>query len=195
MEVTKTLYVKNRKEWRSWLVMHHASKKEIWLIYYKNNSGKPRIPYDDAVEEAICFGWIDSIVKRLDEEKYCQRYTPRNFKSIWSDTNIMRLKKMLDADLMTKAGLDKVPPEVLKAAESGIIERRGSIIPKVMDTPSDLKNAFDKDAIALKNWEKFAPSHRKMYIYWIMDAKRPETRERRIDKVFEFARKNKKTMM
>jgi uncharacterized protein YdeI (YjbR/CyaY-like superfamily) len=195
MDVTETLYVKNRKEWRSWLVKNHASKKEIWLIYFKKHSGKTRIPYDDAVEEAICFGWIDSTVKKMDEERYCQRYTPRNHGSIWSDTNIMRLKKMLDAGLMTESGLGKVSPEVMDAARSGIIERKGSAVPKSLPMPEDLETALAKDETAQRNWAKFAPSHRKMYIYWVLDAKKPETRERRIARVLNYARENKRALI
>jgi uncharacterized protein YdeI (YjbR/CyaY-like superfamily) len=195
MEITETLYVKDRKKWRTWLEKHHASKKEIWLIYYKKHTGKPRIPYGDAVEEAICYGWIDSTVKRLDEEKYCQRFTPRNYKSIWSDINIMRLKKMLDAERMEQPGLDKVPPDIMNMARSGNILPRGPAIPEELETPKDLENALNENPDALENWKRFAPSHRKMYTHWVMDAKRPETKERRISRVVGFAKENKKTMM
>lgn len=195
MRITKTLHVTDRKGWRSWLAKHHESESEIWLIYYKKISGKPRIPYDDAVEEAICFGWIDSTVKKIDKERYCQRYTPRNPRSMWSDANIIRLKKMLDNGSMTQAGLAKVPSEVMEAAVSGMIEKKDRVIPKSLGTPEDLGNALAKNRQAQTNWGRFAPSHRKMYIYWILDAKRQETRQRRIAKVVEFARENRKTMM
>ena len=196
MEVTETLNVTNRKKWRAWLEKHHESKKEIWLIYYKKHTGKPRIPYDDAVEEALCFGWIDSTVKKLDDEKYCQRYTPRNYRSIWSDTNIIRLKKMLDQGLMMPQGLKKVPPEVMEAALSDKILKKGHVILKALETPEDLQAALEENPKAKINWEgKFAPSHKKMYIYWITDAKKPETRERRIARVVGFAEENRKTMM
>lgn len=103
----ETLYVKDRRELRSWLKKNHDSKKEIWLIYYKKNTGKPRIPYNDAVEEAICFGWIDGKVKSIDAEKYAQRYTPRRVNSQWSVLNIERAKKMIKQKKMTKWGLEK----------------------------------------------------------------------------------------
>lgn len=108
MKTTKKLYVKSRDEWRSWLQNNHAAEKEIWLIYYKKHTGKPRIPYDDAVEEALCFGWIDSIVKRIDDEKYIQKYTPRKDKSIWSELNKKRTEKMIKQGRMTEAGLIKI---------------------------------------------------------------------------------------
>lgn len=195
MEDKEILYVTARSEWREWLKKNHAKKKEIWLIYYKKHTGKPRIPYDDAVEEAICYGWIDSTVKRIDEEKYMQRYTPRRMDSIWSDTNIIRVKKMLDAGKLAEPGLKKIPDDVMKAAKSGKIRKTGRVIPKFLPTPPDLEEALAKNKKASGNWEKFAPSHRKMYIYWIEDAKRPETRERRIKRVVEMAEQNRKTMM
>lgn len=198
MEITETLYVKNRKAWRAWLEKNGTSKKEIWLIYYKKHTGKSRIPYDDAVEEAICFGWIDSTVKRIDEEKYCQRYTPRNFKSVWSDLNVMRVKKMLDAGQFTPAGLEKIPSEVMKAAKSGNIEtfgKEGQIIPKVLEPPKELLEALAANKIAQKNWNNFTQSRRKQIIWWIDDAKRADTRERRIAKAVQLAEENVRTAM
>ena len=108
MKITKTLYVTNRKEWRNWLLNNFDSKPEIWLIYYKKHTGKPRILYNDAVEEALCFGWIDSTIKRVDEEIYVQKFTPRKARSIWSDLNRKRAEKMINAGLMTSAGLIKI---------------------------------------------------------------------------------------
>ncbi len=108
MKITKTLYVTTRDEWRSWLEENHKSEKEIWLIYYKKHTGKPRIPYDDAVEEALCFGWIDSIIKRIDEEKYTQKFSPRKQNSAWSDLNKKRVKKLIEEGKMTKAGYETV---------------------------------------------------------------------------------------
>ena len=93
MEATKTLYVTHWKEWREWLEKNYATKQEAWLIYYKKHTGKPIIPYDDAVEEAICFGWIDSIIKRIDDEKYARKFTPRTEDSRWSELNKKRAKK------------------------------------------------------------------------------------------------------
>jgi uncharacterized protein YdeI (YjbR/CyaY-like superfamily) len=103
---SKTLYVTNRTDWRSWLRKHHDREKEIWLIYYKQLTGKPRIPYEDAVEEALCFGWIDSTVKRLDQERYAQKFTPRRANSHWSVLNKKRAKKMIQAGKMTADKLD-----------------------------------------------------------------------------------------
>ncbi len=195
MEITQTFYAKNRDEWRAWLKENHDSKKEIWLTRYKKHTGKPAVSYDDSIEEAICFGWIDSTVKRVDDEKYVQRLTPRRKGSIWSNTNIKRAKKMIDQEQMTQAGLKTIPDDVMEAVKTGNIKPTETVIPKVLPTPPGLTNALAKNEKARRNWEKFAPSHRKMYIYWIMDAKREETRERRIKKVVRQAAQNKKTMM
>ena len=87
MEITKTYYVATRSEWCKWLQKHHTSATEIWLIYYKKHTGMPRVSYNDAVEEALCFGWIDSLVKRVDADTYAQKFTPRKSKSKWSELN------------------------------------------------------------------------------------------------------------
>ena len=109
----KTLHLTTRRDWRAWLNSHHETEKEIWLIFQKKRTGKAGLTYDDAVEEAICFGWIDSIVKRRDEQTYVQRFTPRNLKSHWSMLNVDRAKKMMAAGLMTAAGLAKIDPSLL----------------------------------------------------------------------------------
>lgn len=180
----ETLYVKDRNEWRSWLEKHHDSKKEIWLIYYKKQTGKPRIPYDDAVEEAICFGWIDGQIKSLDDEKYIQRYTPRKSKSPWSDINIGRAKKMIKEGKMTKWGLETY--------HEGM--KNNKIIPssKNFSIPDDFKEALAKNLKALNNFNNFAPSTQLMYVYWISTAKREETRNKRIKEVVERSQQNKK---
>jgi uncharacterized protein YdeI (YjbR/CyaY-like superfamily) len=109
----KTLHVTKRRDWRAWLKSHHETEKEIWLIFHKKHTGKGRLAYDDAVEEAICFGWIDSIIKRRDEQTYVQKFTPRNLNSRWSSLNVERAKKMIAAGLMTAAGLAKIDPSLL----------------------------------------------------------------------------------
>ena len=168
MEITETLYVKDRKKWRAWLKKNGATKKEIWLIYYKKHTGKPRIPYDDAVEEAICYGWIDSTVKRIDDEKYCQRYTPRNKKSQWSAPNIKRLKLMLDAKMMTAAGLEKVPDIVMEAARTGNIQQVAPMIPDELEPPEELLMALASNKIAQENWNNFTQSRRKQIIWFLL---------------------------
>src|SRR5438874_9891192 len=108
MKMPKMLYVTNRDEWRAWLVDHQAAENEVWLVYYKKHTGQPRIPYDHAVEEALCFGWIDSIVKRIDGAKFAQKFTPRRDRTRWSALNKRRLRKLIREGRMTAAGLAKI---------------------------------------------------------------------------------------
>ncbi len=108
----KTLYVRNRKQWRAWLQKNHDKEKEIWLIYYKKSSGKPSISYNDAVEEALCLGWIDSIEKGLDAERFAGRYTPRKPKSNWSLSNRERARRLIASGLMTSSGRKALPQDL-----------------------------------------------------------------------------------
>ena len=181
-EITELIYFPSREKWRKWLEKNHAKKKDVWLLYYKAHTGKKRIPYDDAVEEAICFGWIDTTVKKVDHESFAQRFTPRNPKSSWSETNLMRARKMILEGKMAKSGLEK-----LGNALNEKIKKKNS-----MSTPKDLKEALGKKPRALENFMKYPPSHKRHYLWWLADAKKPETRKRRIKKVVEFALENKK---
>ena len=104
MNVGKTFYAKSRREWRAWLAKHHKSMSEIWLIYYKKHSGKPRIPYNDAVDEALCYGWIDSLLKPIDEFCYAQRYSPRKPTSKLSDMNRERVRRLIKAGADDEGG-------------------------------------------------------------------------------------------
>ena len=190
MEITETLCITNRDDWRAWLKKNYKTKTEIWLIYFKKHTGKPRIPYDDTVEEALCFGWIDSTVKRLDDEKYVRKYTPRRKNSIWSQLNIKRAQKMVKLGRMTKAGL-----ALFEEVEKKKIGSNAKIVKSTFVVPVDLKKALMKNKKALANFSDFAPSYRKMYIRWILDAKKKETRDRRIKRIIRLASHNKKSSM
>lgn len=176
----KTLYVSTRKDWRKWLEANHAKKKEIWLIYFKKHTGKPRIPYDDAVEEALCFGWIDSIVKRIDDERFMQKFTPRREKSAWSALNKKRALRLIRRGEMTEAGLALVDEAKKSGAWKNAVSR--STAPAM---PADLKKALAANRRAHELWGALAPSRRKLFIGWIEDAKRDDTRSRRIVKTIE----------
>jgi len=191
VRITEKLYVTHREAWRAWLKKNYKVKKEVWLIYYKKHTGKQRIPYDDAVEEALCFGWIDSTVNRLDDQKYAQKFTPRSPKSRWSQLNIKRAEKMIKVGRMTKAGL-ALFKEVDKNSEKRLITERST---KRFIIPSELKKALLKNNKALENFKNFAPSYKRMYIGWISGAKREDTRKKRIKRVLEWAEQNKKPGM
>ncbi|HEY5903728.1 MAG TPA: hypothetical protein VIU39_14345 [Anaerolineales bacterium] len=111
MEIGETLYVTDRKQFRRWFEQNHASKREIWLVQYKKASGKPSLPYLEAVEEAICFGWIDGFEKSMDAERYALRFTPRRPRSNWTETNRQRARSLIAAGRMTAAGLAALPPD------------------------------------------------------------------------------------
>ena len=184
------LYVTNRKEWREWLKKNHSKKNQIWLIYYKKHTGTPRIPYDDAVEEALCYGWIDSTVKRIDEETFMQKFTPRNKNSIWSKLNKQRVEKLIKSGKMRKAGMDRVGD----AKRNGEWDAAYSI-KDVVEIPPALKRALTKNKKAKENFDKFAPSYRRNYIGWVANAKRQETIDRRVTEVVKRAEKNMKPGM
>ena len=112
MEISERLLARSRQEWRDWLTQYHRDRKEIWLVYYKKTSGKTGISYDDSVEEALCFGWIDGAIKGIDEETYAGRFTPRRPRSPWSDSNRARVARLLQEGQMTEAGLAVLPPDL-----------------------------------------------------------------------------------
>jgi uncharacterized protein YdeI (YjbR/CyaY-like superfamily) len=181
----KTYYPRNRKAWRAWLQKHHETSPGIWLIYYKKESGKARVSYNDAVEEALCFGWIDSTMRPMDEERFIQRFTPRKPKSVWSALNKSRIEKMIEAGLMTPAGLEKI----------GLAKKNGSwtSIDHVenLEIPPDLQKAFNKNKKACKNFNNASRSYRKQVLYRVSSAKLPETRARRIAQAVEHLALNK----
>jgi uncharacterized protein YdeI (YjbR/CyaY-like superfamily) len=186
----KMVHVINRDDWRDWLQKNHNSEKEVWLVHYKRRTGKATIPYDDAVEEALCFGWIDSTIRKLDEEKYAQRYTPRRRHSKWSKLNVARARKMVERGRMTKAGLVRFSEA--KKDHKGTGER---VATRTLTLPPALKEALVSNKNAWENFSDFAPSYRRLYIGWVMDAKREETRKKRIEQVVKWAAKKKKPGM
>ncbi|MEX1138646.1 MAG: YdeI/OmpD-associated family protein [Bacteroidota bacterium] len=182
MEITKTLYVSTRSQWRAWLRKHHKSSREIWLIYYKKGSGKPRISYGDAVEEALCFGWIDSIAKPIDHRKYAQRFTPRKRKSPWSPANKERARRLIRAKKMTSAGL-----QAFKSAVSGISSSGQFKI------PPDILAALKSNALAWQHFRAFSNPYRRVRIGWIDGSrKRPEVFRQRLGYFLRMTEQGKK---
>ena len=176
MELKETLYVTNRKDWRSWLAKHHKNKKEIWLIYYKKHSGKPRIPYNDAVDEALCYGWIDSIVKKVDEERTAQRFTPRKEKSSWSEMNKERARRLIKAKKMTTAGLAKV---TVNLDEKFVV-------------PKDILRELKKDNLVWKNFQKFPLSYKRIRIGYIDGSRsQPDEFQKRLNYFIKKTKQNK----
>lgn len=191
MNISKTLYVTNRDDWRAWLEKNHKTEKEVWLIYYKKHTNQPRIPYDDAVEEALCFGWIDSTVQKIDDQRYAQKFTPRKSVSKWSELNKRRVRKLLKEGKMTQAGLTKVGDGVLEAEERSKVEAKK----KELVIPEYLKEAFRGNEKAWENFNNLAPSYRRHYVGWITIAKKEETRRKRMREAVELLARNEKLGM
>ena len=179
------LYLKTREEWRRWLDENHSSVDEVWLVYYKKPSGKPRIPYNEAVEEALCYGWIDGKIKRINDNYFIQRFTPRRPGSRWSKYNIERIQRLINEGQMK--------PEGLKAYNRAL-ERPHLIYENKADgdpvVPEDLASALIKNGLAKTNFNKFPLSSRRMFIDWLNSAKKAETRPKRIEKIVAFAEKD-----
>jgi len=190
--MSKTLHVTNREDWRTWLKENHDKEKEVWLIFFKKHMGKPRILYDDAVEEALCFGWIDSIVKRIDDEKYAQKFTPRKDTSKWSELNKKRTEKMIQEGRMTGAGLAKIKA----AKKSGKWEQSARAFSlEELVIPPELIRVLSANKKARENFNNLAPSYKKQYIGWLISAKREETKKARLKEVIERLEQNKKLGM
>lgn len=177
MVITESVYVPSRAAWRAWLAEHHASKREVWLIYYKRGTGRPRVEYGDAVEEALCFGWIDSTVKTLDAERYAQRFSPRKPGSNWSTPNLIRVKKLVASGLMTPAGAAHLPSRTEAKAFHRKHQKRlaGTTV-----APRDLAAALRATPEAHAQWKVLTPGYKRLFVRWITDAKQAATRARRV---------------
>lgn len=178
--VTKTV-----EKWRNWLAKHHNKKAYIWQIKYKKHTGKTAPTHRDSMDEAICFGWIDTIIRRLDLDRYAVKFVKRNKNSRWSKATIRHAKRLIKEKRMTPAGLE----EYKKGLKKPLHDRN---LPKNPKAPEDLKIALAKNKKAQENFESLAPSYRKRYLYLIISAKRPETRKKRIREVVRRSLQNKK---
>jgi len=185
MEPENIFYPKSRKEWRDWLIKNHEKEKRVGMIRYKNHTGKPSITHREAMDEAICFGWIDTTIKRIDDEKYRINFVKRNEKSRWSNATLRYGKEMIKKGLMYPQGL-KFYKEGLRKP---VIDHG---LPRNPETPRDLIKELEKTENGKKNFDSFAPSYRRTFIYWIERAKRQETRAKRIGIVVKKAQENNK---
>lgn len=179
----KKITVRTRDEWRKWLGKNYDTETEIWLVFYKKHTGKESIPYDDSVEEAICFGWIDSLVKRIDDDRYARKFTRRINKHQWSPSNLKRAGKMITEGRMTEAGLKVFDPR--EDTKQTQVKRS---IPT--DPPAIIERAFRKVPGVWESFNRLAPSHRRNYIGWIMSARKEETRQKRIEESIAYLSKD-----
>ena len=182
----QTFCPKSRQEWREWLHDNHDKKQSIWLIYFKKKSNAATIIYSEAVDEALCFGWIDSKSKPLDEEKFMQFFSRRKEKSVWSKVNKEKIERLISERLMTKAGY-----EIIETAKQNgfwtILDEAEALI-----IPDDLEKAFEKKANAKQYFLCLSRSDKRNILQWLVLAKRQETRENRINEIVKLAEQNQK---
>ena len=183
----RRVHFRSRKEWRAWLQAHHAKESEIWLTHYRVSSSQPGVRHQEAVEEALCFGWIDGQLKKIDDERYKLRYSPRRPNSPWSRINREKAEKLIRSGRMTAAGLARIE----EAKKAGTWQRAYTNRTRER-MPSDLKAALLENGQAWDNFSRFANTYRNMYIGWVVSAKTRETREKRIARVVAQAFQNKK---
>jgi uncharacterized protein YdeI (YjbR/CyaY-like superfamily) len=184
----KTFDARTRERWRQWLAKHHGSEPEVWLIFHKKHTGTSCLAYTDALDEALCYGWIDSLVKRIDDNRYARKFTPRKPESNWSSINIKRYNALKAAGKLTAPGLarspdgrpvvDAPPPGSLPAGFSEFVEQA--------------EKAIQQDGRASRAFEALAPSHRRRYVHWVAMAKREETRQSRLREALAMLRSGKK---
>ena len=174
----------SRMAWRNWLYKHHASSIGVWLVYAKKYSGIPSLTYNDAVEEALCFGWIDSKVNPIDDAFYMQVFTPRKLKSAWSPLNKARISRLLAAGLMRPAGL-----LVVKAAKASGTWNATKHVEQLI-IPPDLEKAIEASPEARRHWESYSASRRKGVLYRLSGAKRPETGARYLQDIIQNMARN-----
>lgn len=177
-------YAKDRKTWRRWLVSFHESEKKVWLIIYKKDSGTPGVTYKEAVEEALCFGWIDSKPNKRDTDSYYQYFSQRKPKSIWSAINKVSVEKLIAAGLMQPAGMAMID----LAKKTGTWDSLNAV--DALSYPPAFKNALAKNKTANKNFEAFPVSIKKGILYWILSAKTIATRDKRIAETINKAAEN-----
>jgi uncharacterized protein YdeI (YjbR/CyaY-like superfamily) len=169
-----TFFAADRAAWRAWLTEHHDSAPAVWLLLHKKHIHEPCVSYHEAVEEALCWGWIDGLANRWDERSYAVRFTPRKPGSVWSASNVARVEKMIAGGQMTPAGQALVDEAKRRGTWDDAVSNRFDV------TPADLDAALAAEPAALARWRAWTPTHRRQYTYWILDAKRPETRARRV---------------
>lgn len=174
----------NRREWRRWLKQNGSDSRGVWVVIYKKHSGEARLTYPEAVEEALCFGWIDSTPNKVDTKRYVQYFAPRRPRSIWSQLNKKRVQQLIREGRMAAPGLEKI-----NAAKKDGSWRALDAIDQLI-VPTDLAKSLTVNAEAKKNFEAFSVSSRKIILYWIHSARKPETRARRIEEVVSKAARN-----
>ena len=190
MKITKSFTPKNQAAWRAWLEQNHDREQEVWLVYFKPASGRSNIDYESSVEEALCFGWIDSIIQKMDDDKYARKFNPRRMDSKWSETNKRRVIKVIREGRMTGAGMAKITFDVNEVD----VNRKKAKRPP-LEIPANIEQALRSTPRLWEAFRKVTPSLKRTYILWLSDAKKPETFERRLKLLTEEVLSGKPTAM
>jgi uncharacterized protein YdeI (YjbR/CyaY-like superfamily) len=183
-------FFRDANEWRRWLEKNHDTSSEIWVLAFKKHTGVQCVSYEEALEEALCYGWIDSRLRRIDDARHTWRFAPRKPDSIWSLSNKKRVERLIKEGRMTAHGMAKV-----RAAKRSGMWEKAYAPRKPARIPKDLKDALAADEVAWRNFQAFAKSYRHTYIHWVLSAKKEETRIRRIKEVVRRARENIKSIL
>ncbi len=173
------IYFESPAQWRAWLEQHHASESEVQVGFYKKDTGRQGMTWSQAVDEALCFGWIDGIVRRVDDQRHQQRFTPRQAKSTWSAVNIDKVERLTAEGRMADAGLRAY------AARSEENSRIYAFEQEAVELPPDALDRLRADKEAWRFWESRPAGYRRVATWWVVSAKRPETRERRLATLIE----------
>lgn len=192
MKNLEYIHFSSREEYRGWLERHYNISPGFWMVYYKKLSKVQSISYDEALEESLCFGWVDSIIKKIDEEKYSRKFTPRINTTNWSDYNKKKIGKLIESDKMTKAGLDKIDPAILSSILNKDLPVSSKKQAQELKIPDFIIDEFSKNEPALENFNNLAPSHKREYVLWITNAKREATIQKRIKESISLLIENKK---
>ena len=187
MTEKKEFYFKSSKDWRKWLSKNHQSNEGIYLIFYKVSCEEASMRWEDAVKVALCYGWIDSTVKSLGNGKRKQYFCPRKPKSVWSTLNKNYVKELIKNNLMHESGFQSIKIAKENGSWTALDDVENLVV------PPDLEKAFNKNQKAFDNYECFAPSYRKSYLYWLNQAKRETTREKRIAEIIDLCNQNIKS--
>ena len=190
MKITNLLSFPDRESWRHWLEANHDKYDVVWLTYYKPNSPKTGVDYETSVEEALCFGWIDSIIQKIDEEKYARKFNPRRPGSVWSESNQRRVVRLARAGRMTPAGMAVVTFDLHAVDPEAPLPKRPAV-----EMPEKIEAALRSEPGVWEAFEKLSLSYRRAYILWLSDAKRPETFQRRLQIVKKEVLEGKPSVM
>jgi uncharacterized protein YdeI (YjbR/CyaY-like superfamily) len=168
------LDVRTRKAWRAWLARNHDRVSEIWLVYQKAHTGRPSVGYEDSVNEALCYGWVDSLIRRVDDDRFARRFTPRKADSAWSTANRRRYAEMERQGLLAEPGRRRPPTS--RSGDAPLVSAAAR---------RTLERALREHRAAWAAYQRLPPSHQRRYLMWVTDAKRPETRARRLQQTVE----------